>query len=73
MQQVHFQYITDTFPERELEGRLTELGSAGWELVTARWEEYSYGGRQHMQARCILKRRQPVDEFADTLSALAVS
>lgn len=52
-----FQYITVTYPERELNGRLTELGLAGWELITAKWEEYSYGGRAHNQAKCILKRR----------------
>lgn len=52
-----FQYITDVYPERELQGRLDELGSVGWELITAKWEEYSYGGRTQNQARCILKRR----------------
>ena len=60
---------------------LDELGSVGWELITAKWEEYSYGGRTHNQARCILKRRviqrdifadpeDPGDEFASTLKAL---
>ena len=73
MQQDTFQYLTDTFTEREIQERLGELGSAGWELVTAHWEEYSFGGRTHQQARCILKRRVPVNEFAETLSAFGVS
>ncbi len=68
-----FQYLTETFTERELQQRLDELGSAGWELVTAHWEEYSYGGRLHHQARCILKRRVPVDEFTETLRAFSTS
>lgn len=57
MQTETFEYITDIYPERELQGRLDELGSNGWELITAHWEEYSYGGRSQQQARCILKRR----------------
>lgn len=73
-----YQYIIDVYPERELQLRLDELGSVGWELITAKWEEYSFGGRTHNQARCILKRRVPplgdeadeVDEFQSTLSAL---
>jgi hypothetical protein len=67
-----FQYLTEIFPEREIQERLGELGSVGWELVTAHWEEYTFGGRSHYQARCILKRRTPtVDEFAETLSAFS--
>ena len=76
-----FEYITDVYDERDLQARLDELGSVGWELITAKWEEYSYGGRSHNQARCILKRRvsqrdifadpeDPGDEFASTLNAL---
>lgn len=73
-----YQYIMDVYPERELQLRLDELGSVGWELITAKWEEYSFGGRTHNQARCILKRRvrplddedDEVDEFQTTLSAL---
>jgi hypothetical protein len=57
MENERFEYLTDVYPERELQVRLDELGSVGWELVTAKWEEYSYGGRTHQQARCILKRR----------------
>lgn len=76
-----FQYITDVYPERELEARLNELGGVGWELVTAKWEEYSYGGRTHYQARCILKRRvrpsmenvEAIDEFSPTLKAFSTS
>lgn len=71
MRQESFQYLTDTFTEREIQARLGELGSDGWELVTAHWEEYSYGGRSHMQARCILKKRLPVDEFTATLNAFS--
>jgi hypothetical protein len=76
-----YQYIFDVYPERELEGRLNDLGAAGWELITAKWEEYSYGGRTHFQARCILKRRVtgPVDgddldledEFSPALRAFS--
>ena len=73
MDHIQFQYLTDVFPERELNARLSELGSVGWELVTAHWEEYSFGGRSHMQARCILKRRAHVDEFAETLRAFSTS
>ena len=73
MHQASFQYLTEIFTEREIQERLGELGSAGWELITAQWEEYSYGGRSHMQARCILKRRAAVDEFAETLSAFRSS
>jgi hypothetical protein len=76
-----FEYLTDVYDERDLQTRLDELGSVGWELITAKWEEYSYGGRTHNQARCILKRRvsqrdifadpeDTRDEFASTLKAL---
>jgi hypothetical protein len=76
-----FEYLTDVYDEKDLQARLDELGSVGWELITAKWEEYSYGGRTHNQARCILKRRasqrdifadpeEHGDEFASTLTAL---
>jgi hypothetical protein len=79
-----FEYLTDVYDERDLQARLDELGSVGWELITAKWEEYSYGGRTHNQARCILKRRVSErdifadppgasDEFASTLKALRTS
>ncbi len=76
-----FQYLTDVYPERELEGRLNELGGVGWELITAKWEEYSFGGRTHHQARCILKRRispevETIDdlkEFTTTLKAFSAT
>lgn len=81
-----FEYLTDVYPERELQVRLDELGSVGWELITAKWEEYSFGGRSHNQARCILKRRvihkkdifaddiqDESDEFASTLQAIRSS
>ena len=51
-----WQYITQVFEARRLQEELDELGEAGWELITAHWEEYSYGGRSQQQARCILKR-----------------
>lgn len=84
MQTDTFEYLTDVFPERELQDRLDELGRVGWELITAKWEEYPFGGRTHVQARCILKRRviakdifaDPDDEsgeFASTLSAFSNS
>ena len=81
MQAETFEYLTDVYPERELQMRLDELGRVGWELITAKWEEYSYGGRTHNQARCILKRRTPVeplfeddvDEFTPTLKAFSAS
>lgn len=66
-----FQYLTEIFPEREIQEKLGELGAAGWELVTAHWEEYTYGGRSHYQARCILKKRVLVDEFTATLNAFS--
>ena len=68
-QQDTFQYLTEIFTEREIQEKLGELGSAGWELVTAHWEEYTYGGRTHYQARCILKRRAPVSDLIEPLSA----
>ena len=55
-----WQYITQVFEGRTMQDELDDLGEAGWELITAHWEEYSYGGRTQMQARCILKR--PRDE-----------
>ena len=57
MEKERFEYLTDVYPERELQVRLDELGTVGWELITAKWEEFSFGGRTHQQARCILKRR----------------
>lgn len=68
-----FQYLTKVFTERELDSELGELGGAGWELITARWEEYSYGGRTQYQARCILKKRVMVNEWEETLSAIRTS
>jgi hypothetical protein len=55
-----WQYMMQVVEGRRLEEELNELGAAGWELITAHWEEYSYGGRTQMQARCILKR--PVED-----------
>jgi hypothetical protein len=52
--------MTQVFEARHLQEELDELGEAGWELITASWEEYSYGGQTQQQARCILKR--PVDD-----------
>lgn len=60
MSEQGWRYMLQVFTEMELERALDELGSAGWELVTAHWEEFSLGGRSHMQARCILKR--PISE-----------
>jgi hypothetical protein len=81
-----FEYLTRVFEEREIQSQLDELGAVGWELITAKWEEYPFGGRTHHQARCILKRRvlqkkdifaddleDEVDEFASTLKALRTS
>jgi|GEM_PF-1289872 len=51
-----WQYMTQIVEARRLQEELDELGYAGWELITAHWEEYSYGGRTQQQARCILKR-----------------
>jgi len=80
-----FEYLTDVYPDNELQRRLDELGSVGWELITAKWEEFTFGGRTHNQARCILKRRMHPerdifadpesenDEFALTLKALSKS
>lgn len=58
-----WQYITQVFEGRTMQDELDDLGEAGWELITAHWEEYSYGGRTQMQARCILKR--PRDKEAE--------
>jgi hypothetical protein len=55
-----WRYIVHILTDMEMQRELDDLGSAGWELVTAHWEEFSLGGRTHMQARCILKR--PVDD-----------
>jgi hypothetical protein len=63
--------MTQVFEERRLQEELDELGDAGWELITANWEEYSYGGRSQQQVRCILKRPAPdgeerPDDFSDS-------
>ena len=55
----NWQYVTQVFTEMELQRELDDLGRGGWELVTANWEEFTLGGRMHMQARCILKRPVP--------------
>ena len=81
-----FEYLARVFEEREIQSQLDELGAVGWELITAKWEEYPFGGRTHNQARCILKRRVlrkkdifaddlegEGDEFASTLEALRTS
>ena len=80
-----FEYLARVFEEREIQSQLDELGAVGWELITAKWEEYPFGGRTHNQARCILKRRvlrkkdifaddlDEGDEFASTLKALHTS
>jgi hypothetical protein len=65
-----WRYITQVVEARRLQEELDELGEAGWELITAHWEEYSYGGRSQQQARCILKR--PIadeDRAADDFTA----
>lgn len=62
---MQWQYITEIYSEIELQRALDELGSVGWELVTAHWDEFSLGGRSHMQARCILKRPVPIVDEAD--------
>jgi hypothetical protein len=62
-----WRYLLHIFTEMELERELDELGSVGWELVSAHWEEFSLGGRSHMQARCILKRPSgDGDEFDES-------
>ena len=82
-----FEYLARVIEEREIQSQLDELGAVGWELITAKWEEYPFGGRTHNQARCILKRRvfrktdifaddldeDEGDEFASTLKALRTS
>jgi hypothetical protein len=57
-----WRYMVQVLTDMELQRELDDLGSAGWELVTAHWEEFSLGGRMHMQARCILKRPTDDDE-----------
>ena len=57
-----WRYITQVVEARRLQEELDELGEAGWELITAHWEEFSYGGRSQQQARCILKRPVSGDE-----------
>ena len=59
-----WRYITQVIEGRHLQEELDELGEAGWELIDAQWEEYSYGGRTQQQARCILKRPVEPDEPA---------
>jgi hypothetical protein len=63
-----WQYITQVFEAHLMQEELNDLGQAGWELVTAHWEEYSYGGRTQQQARCILKRAVSPDEEPDALA-----
>ena len=64
-----WQYLNRVFEGWRLQDELDELGEAGWELITAHWEEFSYGGRTQQQARCILKRPRDEsveeDEFAN--------
>ena len=57
-----WKYLSQVFEGYRLQEELDELGEAGWELITAHWEEFTYGGRTQLQARCILKR--PVDDSA---------
>ena len=56
-----WQYLNRVFEGWKLQGELDDLGEAGWELITAHWEDFSYGGRTQQQARCILKRPRDVD------------
>ena len=65
MTEHNWRYMIQVFTEMELQRELDDLGSAGWELVTAHWEEFSLGGRSHMQARCILKRPADLDDEFD--------
>lgn len=60
---IRWQYISQVFESRHLQDDLDELGEAGWELITAHWEEYSYGGQTTQQARCILKRQRGEGEL----------
>jgi len=60
MAQHSWRYLIQVLTEMEMQRELDDLGSVGWELISAHWEEFSLGGRSHMQARCILKR--PVDD-----------
>jgi hypothetical protein len=59
-----WRYITQVIEGLHLQEELDELGEAGWELITVQWEEYSYGGRTQLQARCILKRPAETGEPA---------
>jgi hypothetical protein len=62
-----WRYLIQVLTEMELEHELDELGGVGWELVTAHWEEFSLGGRSHMQVRCIFKRPTgEADEFDES-------
>ena len=64
-----WQYLTQVFEGWRLQDELDELGEAGWELITAHWEEFSYGGQTQQQARCILKRpREEGDDEGDAFS-----
>ena len=60
-----WQYLNRVFEGWRLQDELDELGEAGWELITAHWEEFSYGGRTQQQARCILKRPMDGDASED--------
>ncbi len=64
-----WRYMTQVFEARRLQEELDELGEAGWELITADWEQYSYGGQTQQQARCILKRPVGDDEPADDFTS----
>jgi hypothetical protein len=62
-----WQYLNKIFESWRLQDELDDLGEAGWELITAHWEEFSYGGQTQQQARCILKRqRSDDDESSET-------
>lgn len=62
-----WQYLIQVLTEMEMQRELDELGGVGWELIAAHWEEFSLGGRSHMQARCILKRSvDDEDEFDES-------
>ena len=58
-----WRYLVQVLTEMEMQRELDDLGSVGWELISTHWEEFSLGGRSHMQARCVLKR--PVDDEDD--------
>ncbi len=57
-----WRYTMQVIEGRHLQEELDELGEAGWELIDVHWEEYSYGGRTQLQARCVLKRMLDPDE-----------